>query len=283
MCGLGKEPAPSSEGPVCSSHRSFLLSVSGLTAIRFRRGQGAGGCPGSWPLFQRTKGAGKLLQSASDVLETIKAEAWRLGRAPTLSEALRAGLSRKAVRCYFGTYNNALKATGFPPNRELRNYRHWNRETILQSVRDLTVLLGRTPTVTDIRDFPEICPPLRTVRKYFGSFRDLLVAAGLEPEGHTGNLAVRRLGAPGLGAARAWFRGEAACGCCPQLAEMRAAAGESGFALIQEVVEGDSLKDKARQLGLSRDRTRRLLVESLKKLETLVPQEHKVAFYRHRF
>lgn len=126
------------------------------------------------------------------VTETIRRLAGRLGRTPTFGEVIREGVTWRAVANHFGTYNCAVEVAGLRPNRVLRPYRRWTREGMVAAVRELSVMLGRTPTTGDLRAHPDICPPPALVLRRFGSIRNLLREAGLSPNGPGSNRRRRR-------------------------------------------------------------------------------------------
>lgn len=87
----------------------------------------------------------------------------------------------------FGTYNNALKEAGLTANhvRSVKGKRkkYGSQEEIIDALRQKAELLGRTPTHRDINTDP-MMPCASQITKFFGSFTNCLIAAGLPVNCH---------------------------------------------------------------------------------------------------
>lgn len=77
---------------------------------------------------------------------------------------------------YFGSWNNALRAAGFTPPREVRNY---TRSELVEQIRKMHREIGRTPHFADVDHYCEASRMAFTVN--FGSWNKALQEAGLRP------------------------------------------------------------------------------------------------------
>jgi hypothetical protein len=78
------------------------------------------------------------------------------------------------VRTLFGSWGAALRAAGYPPNRE-----RWTPERIAAALREFAREEGRAPIASDLRHDCGL-PARPTIARYFGSLAAAREAAGLE-------------------------------------------------------------------------------------------------------
>lgn len=122
-----------------------------------------------------------------ELLEQLRDEAKRLGRAPThneICEASRAGrtASAGAFKRAFGSWAEALRAAGLKTCRSRdRTFRNADAETLLKQLQTEATLLRRCPRQADIRTaFRQgRTASVHTFAAVFGSFSRALIAAGL--------------------------------------------------------------------------------------------------------
>jgi hypothetical protein len=81
--------------------------------------------------------------------------------------------SNRTVVTHFGTWNAGLEAAGFGYRR-----RTWDRESVLDALRDVATELGRAPSRTDLAGRPGEWPTPQTVEFHFGTFHAGMAAAG---------------------------------------------------------------------------------------------------------
>lgn len=112
------------------------------------------------------------------LLEDIQTVAEEIGRTPTTADMVSEGqYSVRTAQSEFGSWNNALRAAGFEPNRIGR----FSREDLLDEIRRLTDVLGHPPSTNDLKESGRY-----SVRGYFREFdgwHDAVSEAGFEPHG----------------------------------------------------------------------------------------------------
>ena len=109
-----------------------------------------------------------------DALRSFAAE--HEGRPPTAPEAddPETGLPTAATFARrFGSWNAAIAAAGFDPRDRRRT-----EEELLDDLREFADETGARPTVSAVRDHPDIAAP-PTYKARFGSWTGALDAAGL--------------------------------------------------------------------------------------------------------
>lgn len=116
-----------------------------------------------------------------EIVETLVRLREELGRVPKIRDE---GVpSDKLMKKVFGSYENALLAAGMRPH-----HRYYSRECLIRQLQEKATELGRSPTVKEITDDPDMAS-IQTLRKAFGSHAKALKAAGLPPapvgQGHT--------------------------------------------------------------------------------------------------
>lgn len=117
--------------------------------------------------------------SQEELIESLKELAELLGHTPRARDAD----ADPHVPCHctyvnrFGSWQEALEAAGIALDPRNTGY---DRETLLEHLRDLAETLGRTPRRTDLEATGGPCP--RTYQSHFGSWSEALVEAGLEVE-----------------------------------------------------------------------------------------------------
>lgn len=156
---------------------------------------------GSWAEALRAAG---LAVARSDwtrdaALEAIGAHLRRHGRVPTATEWRRRDPCERRPAAHnlaalFGSFDDALRAAG-------HEVEHWNRESIIEALRELAVELGRVPRLSDLQPKRPGRPGADRMRSQFGSFGQALVAAGLTTGGS------RWTNETVLAAIRAWVAG----------------------------------------------------------------------------
>jgi hypothetical protein len=118
------------------------------------------------------------------VIQALRREARRRGRAPTISEWRRQTRSRPSAQiaaALFGTWNDALRAAGLDVNRDPGK---WRRETVLEGLQRLERELRRRPIWQDVRDAPAGYPSGAVVRRTFGSWAAAARELGWTPVEH---------------------------------------------------------------------------------------------------
>ncbi len=94
-------------------------------------------------------------------------------------------ISSRAVRDYFGTYNNGIIAAGLEPNRKHAGHRannhitrkETNRLTAIECIKYLTNRLGHVPSEKEVGESREIS--MKALLSCFDSLDDAIHAAGL--------------------------------------------------------------------------------------------------------
>jgi len=117
----------------------------------------------------------------AEVIEALRADVDRLGRAPRLEEwrVRPSGVPGVgAVVTHFGSWNAGLRAAGL---RVTREYRVWTPERVLAVLRRDAARRGRAPVRQDWARAARGRPSAGTVQQLFGSWSRGLRAAGLEP------------------------------------------------------------------------------------------------------
>lgn len=112
-----------------------------------------------------------------DLVGQIKFLADELGRTPSITDLKeRKDLADpKTFYLYFKSWNNALRAAGMKPGRELRYY---SNEELIEQLRTLGRTLGRIPTGRDLD--PKTMAHRDTYKLRFGSWYSALREAGFE-------------------------------------------------------------------------------------------------------
>lgn len=115
-----------------------------------------------------------------ELLDSLRALADDLGRPPMRSECDAAAetASSGTYRNRFGSWTKALRAAGITPRDAPRSI---PRETLLQDLRHLAAILGRSPSQADCNGHSSM-PSSSTYRKWFGSWVNALRVADLDPE-----------------------------------------------------------------------------------------------------
>jgi hypothetical protein len=140
---------------------------------------------GSWA--EALDQAGLNMYSKESLLEQMQLMVQILGRVPSCkdcdkfcSEGVTA-CSRKFEKV-FGTWNEAVKAAGYEPNRQFGDL-IFSKEKLIELIKEMHKELGRTPTVSDCKDrYQQNVFPSMTVFLYrFGSWNEAVKAAGLVP------------------------------------------------------------------------------------------------------
>jgi hypothetical protein len=116
-----------------------------------------------------------------EVLKALRADADRLGRAPTREEWSHRPLDVPgvgAVQTHFGSWNAGLRAARLEVNKE---YGKWTLELAIAALRRDAKRRGRSPTSEEWSTARRSRPHSATVEKLFGSWNAGLRAAGLRP------------------------------------------------------------------------------------------------------
>jgi hypothetical protein len=113
------------------------------------------------------------------MIEKLQEMTVRLGRSPTRADAT-ADPDIPSHTTYvkrFGSWTAALRVAGLPVDPHSVGY---DRETLLEMLRELVARLGRTPVS---RELPGLGLPCHnTFAKHFGSWSAALAEIGLEPK-----------------------------------------------------------------------------------------------------
>lgn len=112
--------------------------------------------------------------------EDLEAEIHRLvgvlGKTPTLEDLKDEGeYSEGAYRNEFGTWNNAIKETGYEVNKRY----NIPDEKLIQEIERVSEIVGHTPTQMDMDEHSKY--GFRTFSARFGTWGEALVEAGFEP------------------------------------------------------------------------------------------------------
>ncbi len=119
------------------------------------------------------------------VIEEIKNFSVELGRTPTqkdfiVEHPMKSRYYNLAIRT-FGSYSNALKKAGLPPNKpgDFRGNSHkkWDRETLIELLQVFAKENNRIPTNSDC--YRGYLPSRSVFHKYFGGMENARVEAGL--------------------------------------------------------------------------------------------------------
>jgi hypothetical protein len=119
-------------------------------------------------------------QTRDYLIERLQSLASRLGHTP-LQREVDADVDSPCHVTYarrFGSWNAALEAAGLPLNRPSVPY---NREMLLETLRQLADQLGRAPTTRELVEYGLPCQATYTAR--FGSWAAALAEIGLQPKG----------------------------------------------------------------------------------------------------
>ena len=120
--------------------------------------------------------------SDKEILEALRADAERKGRSPTVAEWQRASLGRPTswtVKKRFGSWVAACEKAGLSGAFEGRS--RWSRDRIIYALVSDAKTRGRAATSHDWRTSAADHPTAQTVVAEFGSWKQALEAAGLEP------------------------------------------------------------------------------------------------------
>ena len=131
-------------------------------------------------LIESARANDRLSYSKEFIIQQIQGLAKELGRAPTsidLEESDEYHLEHNTISRYFGTFNNAVIAAGFAPNRMV----NYTREELISKLKELYARLGRIPLCNDLVAFSDM-PSISTYRNKFGSFANALYLAGITDE-----------------------------------------------------------------------------------------------------
>jgi hypothetical protein len=114
------------------------------------------------------------------IIEAIRAWAKKHGRAPTQEDwhasdpAGQRPIYATVVR-HYGSWPAALEAAGVLPAR----LRRWSREEVIEAMQAFTHKHGRAPTTADWHAKSHEHPGPDAARRWFGSWNDALIAAGV--------------------------------------------------------------------------------------------------------
>ena len=113
-----------------------------------------------------------------EALELLRRAAERIDRSPTQKDLLDRGGSPPP--CFyatrFGSWNAALGKAGLTPRRRAR----YTSDDLVEYLKKAAKKLGRSPKMKDIREM-EGFPHPAVISRAFGSWRQAVLAAGLEP------------------------------------------------------------------------------------------------------
>jgi hypothetical protein len=130
---------------------------------------------------------GKLTYTDEQLLDQLRQLGAKLGRAPSgpvLDAAHKRGeaASSKTITTRFGSWNQALIAAGFPPRTVGEAISPYDREKLLDQLRQLAQRLGHPPTVGDLEHASKRgeSPSPMTYLRHFGGIPRARRAAGLE-------------------------------------------------------------------------------------------------------
>jgi hypothetical protein len=119
-------------------------------------------------------------QTRDHLIERLQALAERLGHTP-LQREVDADADSPCRVTYvrrFGSWHAVLEAAGLPPNRPPVPY---DREMLLEALRQLADRLGRAPTKAEVDQQGAACA--KTYANHFGSWTAALAEIGLQPRG----------------------------------------------------------------------------------------------------
>jgi hypothetical protein len=126
------------------------------------------------------------------VVDAIRRFAARHGRPPTTTEwrrtnpaegypafsSIYGAPSANGYRAPFATWNDAIRAAGFEPNRTGRRPDDWSRERIVVAIECWADEYGEPPSRRDWRRARDGYPSADSVKRHFGSWRAAMAAAG---------------------------------------------------------------------------------------------------------
>lgn len=108
-----------------------------------------------------------------EIIVRLKHLAEVLGRTPTTAEYdSYYRTSYRPMKAVFGSFPNALMASGFAPNNSSKP--KYTKEILLQALRDYYKNNGRRPTLGNIKG---ILPGSTTYRRFFGTWEEALEQA----------------------------------------------------------------------------------------------------------
>lgn len=121
--------------------------------------------------------------SSEEVLGEIHSLGKELGRAPTVSEMRSdGGWSPGVAQSIFGSWNEAIEAAGFTPNRPGKpsgDGGFYSDAELLDSLREFADELGRQPTSTEMEQHGPHSPT--TYQNRFGSWNAAIEKVGFNP------------------------------------------------------------------------------------------------------
>ncbi|MCU4802387.1 HNH endonuclease [Halobacteria archaeon HArc-gm2] len=116
--------------------------------------------------------------SRDDIIQDIQGVAEELGHAPTVANMRSEGqYSVTVAQSKFGSWNDALVAAGYKPNK----IKQIPRDDLLAEIRRLSDVLGHPPSTNDLKEHGKY-----SVRGYFREFdgwHEAVREAGFEPRG----------------------------------------------------------------------------------------------------
>lgn len=139
---------------------------------------------GSWAEALDEAGLNKY--SKESLMEQMKLMVQILGRVPSCKdcdELCSQGVtaSSRKFEKMFGTWNEAIQAAGYEPNRRVSGF--FTNEKLIELIQAMHQELGRTPTISDgnERYDPNTFPSMTVFIYRFGSWNNAVKAAGLTP------------------------------------------------------------------------------------------------------
>lgn len=119
-----------------------------------------------------------MAYSRQELIDAVRWLAQRLERTPVGQDTHKYSdvPSHPTYASHFGSWHEALTAIGIPLDPRNTGY---DRETLLQHLRDVAQTLGRTPRIGDLKAVDGPCG--RTYRNKVGKWSTALAEAGLEP------------------------------------------------------------------------------------------------------
>ncbi|MGI9862747.1 hypothetical protein SDD30_15325 [Moorella naiadis] len=123
-----------------------------------------------------------------ELILALREKGKELGRTPRQQDFAVGSPSATVFYQVFGSWNKALDAAGFAPNRITKRQRRQgtniDKEECARALRRLSETLGGIrPAILDVMSSAGIsvsCPAARTIIKHFGSFKNALEYAGLD-------------------------------------------------------------------------------------------------------
>lgn len=131
-----------------------------------------------------------------EIIESIKLFVEEQGKVPKTidfekSEGKYPGYD--TVVKYFGSWNSAIDAAGFKPNKICKT---WTNNEIIEAIQLFVEEYGKVPQRRDFEKSDGKYPNATTVARYFGSWNHAIETAGFEPY-YSKNYGVRTLGKDG--------------------------------------------------------------------------------------